>query len=130
MVSLKAKEEAYHTKQQFAPDKRNCAKEISEFQGRNKVWVQDQDGIDGMGKVLTSYASPRSYIVETEKGSQIKRNRSVLVLLNTWNTSNQWRCSRTPPPTLPPAEKQDAATVQRPEVPTRSGISLKNKATL
>ena len=83
MVSLKAKEEAYHTKQQFARDKRNCSKEISEFQGMNKVWVQDQDGINGMGKVLTSYASPRSYIVETEKGSQIKRNRSVLVLLNT-----------------------------------------------
>ena len=41
LVSLKAREEAYHTNQQFVHDKRYRAKEPSELQRGYKIWVRD-----------------------------------------------------------------------------------------
>ena len=75
LVKLKQKEEVYRTNQQRNHDQRHKAKEQSKLKTGEAVWIRDQDR---MGKVLTPSRSPRSYIVQTEKGT-LRRNRAALV---------------------------------------------------
>ena len=77
LVKLKQKEEVSRTNQQRDHDQRHKVKELSKLKTGETVWIRDQDR---MGKVLTPspLLLPRSYIVQTEKGT-LRRNRAALV---------------------------------------------------
>ncbi|PFX11487.1 Uncharacterized protein K02A2.6, partial [Stylophora pistillata] len=85
LAKLDAKEELYRSHQKSNHDRRYKAKDLPEFQSGEKVWIRDQDR---MGRVLAASSSPRSYIVETDKGTQFRRNRAALVSADT--------CAKTP----------------------------------
>lgn len=67
-TKLDAKEELYHSNQKSNYGRRYEAKDLPELQSGDKVWICNQDRI---GRVLATSSSPQSYIVETDKGTQL-----------------------------------------------------------
>jgi len=76
LVKLREREEIYRSNQKVNHDLKHKAKDLPQLHVGDKVWIRDQDR---MGKVLAPSISPRSYVVQTDKGTQVRRNRSALV---------------------------------------------------
>ena len=111
LTKLDAKEELYRSSQKSNHDHRYKAKDLPELQSREKVWIRDQDR---MGRVLAASSSPRSYIVETDKGTQLRRNREALVSADT--------CTKTPD-TQPEANVETEMPRQKSKVPTSKDLT-------
>ncbi|GFO05909.1 Pol polyprotein [Plakobranchus ocellatus] len=73
--SLLEKEGKYREQQRSGYNKRHSAKQASELQPGDYVFIKD---LKRQGSVLTRHQNPRSYIICTDQGT-IRRNRSHLV---------------------------------------------------
>lgn len=111
LAKLDAKEELYRSNQKSNHDRRYKAKDLPELQSGEKVWIRDQDR---MGRVLAASSSPRSYIVETDKGTQLRRNRAALVSADT--------CTKTPD-TQPEANVETEMLRKKSKVPTSKDLT-------
>ena len=69
------KEEIYRSNQRQSFNRRHRAKELPDLTNGDSVWIRDQDRL---GKIQGRTEQPRSFIIETEKGT-LRRNRSALV---------------------------------------------------
>ena len=69
------KEEIYRSNQRQSFNQRIRAKELPDLTNGDSVWIRDQDRL---GKIQGRTQHPRSFIIETEKGT-LRRNRSALV---------------------------------------------------
>ena len=76
-----------------------------------KVWIRDQDRME---RVLAASSSPRSYIEETDKGTQLPRNRAALVSADT--------CTKTPD-TQPEANVETEMLRQKSKVPASKDLT-------
>lgn len=74
---LASKENKRKEVQEHMYNKRHRVKNLSILQAGDKVWVID---MRVYGKILNADENPNSYIVKTENGSTIRRNRWHLVL--------------------------------------------------
>ncbi|GFN90987.1 Pol polyprotein [Plakobranchus ocellatus] len=75
LPSLLEKEGKYREQQRSGYNKRHSAKQASELQPGDYVFIKD---LKRQGSVLTRRQNPRSYIICTDQGT-IRRNRSHLV---------------------------------------------------
>ncbi|GFO20443.1 retrovirus-related pol polyprotein from transposon opus [Plakobranchus ocellatus] len=75
LPSLLEKEGKYREQQRSGYNKRHSAKQASELQPGDYVFIKD---LKRQGSVLTRHQNPRSYIICTDQGT-IRRNRSHLV---------------------------------------------------
>ncbi|GFO48512.1 Pol polyprotein [Plakobranchus ocellatus] len=75
LPSLLEKEGKYREQQRSEYNKRHSAKQASELQPGDYVFIKD---LKRQGSVLTCHQNPRSYIICTDQGT-IRRNRSHLV---------------------------------------------------
>ena len=73
------KETCSRQKQQNTFDKRHNAKDLPHLKPGDTVWVRDQ-ACNGM--VVRKIEYSRSYLVKTEKGGMLRRNRSALVIIS------------------------------------------------
>ncbi|PFX27478.1 Retrovirus-related Pol polyprotein [Stylophora pistillata] len=80
LAKLDAKKDLYRSNQKSNHDRRYKANDLPELQSGEKVWIRDQDR---MARVLAASLSPRSYILESDKGTQLRRNRATLVSADT-----------------------------------------------
>ena len=110
-TKLDAKEELYHSNQKSNHGRRYEAKDLPELQSGDKVWICNQDR---MGRVLATSSSPQSYIVETDKGTQLWRNRAALISADT--------CTKTPD-TQPEANVETEMLRQKSKVPTNKDLT-------
>ena len=69
------KEEIYRSNQRQSVNQRHRAKELPDLTNGDCVWIRDQDRL---GKIQGRTQHPRSFIIETDKGT-LRRNRSALV---------------------------------------------------
>ena len=111
LTKLDAKQELYCSNQRGNHDHRYKAKDLPELQSGEKVWIRDQDRME---RVLAASSSPRSYIVETDKGTQLRRNRVALVSADT--------CTKTPD-TQPEANVDTEMLRQKSKVPASKGLT-------
>ena len=106
------KEEQYRTKQAQCFNQRHSAtKELPQLHDGDVVWLRDQHK---SGHVLTRSSSPRSYIVETDQGTTLRRNRGALIALGETDNS-PIKCENQPPiPTpIPTSPREDGTMLTR-----------------
>ena len=114
------KERSYRLNQQLSFNKRHRAVKLPALHPGDHVWVRDQDR---HGLILGKTEQPRSYLVDTNKGT-LRRNRSALVVTTkhpTTEHSTEDRPSETttaPNPTLPSPIPPSQQSPQTPRKPT------------
>jgi len=69
------KEEIYRSNQTQSFNQQHQAKELPDLANGDSVWIRDQDRL---GKIQGRIQHPRSFVIETEKGT-LRCNRSGLV---------------------------------------------------
>ena len=117
--TVEMKERSYRLNQQLSFNKRHRAVELPVLHPGDHVWVRDQDR---HGLILGKTEQPRSYFVDTNKGT-LQRNRSALVVTTkhpaTEHSTEDLPSETTtaPNPTLPspiPPSQQSPQTPQKP----------------
>uniref|UniRef100_A0A669BXN3 Gypsy retrotransposon integrase-like protein 1 n=1 Tax=Oreochromis niloticus TaxID=8128 RepID=A0A669BXN3_ORENI len=103
---LKAIEQSYRQKQRQNYNRRHRAHDMLQLNPGDKVWVSD---MDTRGTVVSMAGSPRSYIVETAKGT-LRRNRYHLT-----RTPGAPEISVDPPETSPENSVPAAQSVSVPD---------------
>jgi hypothetical protein len=78
LEALKTREEQIRCKRKIRFDKRHATREGEELQDGQMVYVRDKQV---KGKIIQKHQHPRSYIVETETGGRLRRNRVHLSII-------------------------------------------------
>ncbi|XP_014677982.1 PREDICTED: uncharacterized protein LOC106817800 [Priapulus caudatus] len=79
MDNLAKTELEYRKKTAETADRRRGARQLIELKEGDNVWVRDKDVA---AKVMHKAETPRSYVVETQSGSSLRRNRRSLCKLS------------------------------------------------
>lgn len=117
--TVETKEKSYRSNQQLSFNKRHRAVALPTLHPGDHVWVRDQDR---HGLILGNTEQPRSYLVDTNKGT-LRRNRAALVITAkktvTENSTEDLpsETTATPSPTLPstiPSSQWSRQTPQKP----------------
>ena len=118
--TVEMKESSYRLNQQLSFNKRHRAVELPKLHPGDHVWVRDQDR---HGLILGKTEQPRSYFVDTNKGT-LRRNRSALVVTTkhpaTAHSTEDLPSETTtaPNPTLPSPVPPSQQLPQTPPKPT------------
>ena len=124
--TVETKERSYRLNQQLSFNKRHRAVELPTLHPGDHVWVRDQDR---HGLILGKTEQPRSYLVDTNKGT-LRRNRSALVVTTkhpvTEHSTEDLPSETTtaPNPTLPSPIPPSQQSPQTPRKPTAGQAML------
>ncbi|KAL8608117.1 hypothetical protein ACOMHN_016572 [Nucella lapillus] len=119
--TIMKKETRYKEQQQANFNQRHAARDLPSLQQGDRVWLRD---LQRPGQVVGQHNSPRSYIIETPKGT-VRRNRAAIVA--TPSTDGTGSPDATPPATLtsaaPPRQPDAAVLTPAPAPPNTSARS-------
>ena len=124
--TVETKERSYRLNQQLSFNKRHRAVKLPTLHPGDHVWVRDQDR---HGLILGKTEQPRSYLVDTNKGT-LRRNRSALVVTTkhpvTEHSTEDLPSETTtaPNPTLPSPIPPSQQSPQTPRKPTAGQAML------
>ena len=121
--NIREREERYREKQAVSFNRRHRAhKDLPVLSKGDQVFIRDQSR---QGHVIEQSTSPRSYVIQSDQGSTIRRNRGSLIALH----------SESPQPTQPETQTEretvtpelNQTPVQSPSAPVRLSSRLVKK---
>ena len=105
-ANIREREERYRRQQAVTFNRRHRATELPTLNEGETVLIRDQNR---RGQVIEQNTSPRSYVVQTDQGSTIRRNRGSLIALPS------------PQPTQPEAQtERETVTPELCQTPVKS----------
>ena len=105
-ANIREREERYRRQQAVTFNRRHRATELPTLNEGETVLIRDQNR---RGQVIEQSTSPRSYVVQTDQGSTIRRNRGSLIALPS------------PQPTQPEAQtERETVTPELCQTPVKS----------
>lgn len=122
---VQIREQQYRNNMAQVYNKRHAAVNLPVLQQGDKVWIRDQQR-EG---VVMDHSTPRSYLLETDRGGEIRRNRRALIPLA---TSEQNRDVIEPTSVIPesPTSAEQMSAPSPARIATRSGRTIRKPARL